>query len=263
MEQLLAQELSSSSDYAIAKIIKSIPADKRLTTGKLLVEVATTENVITKEQGRILERIFKVFEIPPDTLEKLIGQTCLRPRYDAVQDISNRPSLKWTLKNWRSSHAGDLIDDFTLSKKHWNFTDWKALNARWRALHEQLNMQQKQSANSQMGITKATPRKIKQSRLRYRKPVSTNLSQLTEATINYEAPKRHDLKEDRIPLFVRRLVFYQEQVCPHFTIGQAKKAAKELDAIAPGWRDNENRDEMLLQKAAELNPEWAEKEHWC
>ena len=71
------------------------------------------------------------------------------------------------------------------------------------------------------------------------------------------------LKEDRIPLFVRRLVFYQEQVCPHFTIGQAKKAAKELDAIAPGWRDNENRDEMLLQKAAELNPEWAEKEHWC
>lgn len=186
LEQLLAQELSTSSDYAIAKIIKSIPADKRLTTVKLLVEVATTENVITEEQRRILERIFKAFEIPSDTLEKLIGQACLRPRYDAVQNISNRPSRKWTLKDWRDGHAGVLIDDYTISHKRWNFTDWKVLNTRWRALHEQLNTQQKQFANSQKEITKATPREIKKLHLEYGKPVRTNLSKLTEETIRAE-----------------------------------------------------------------------------
>jgi len=405
LEQLLAQELSSSSDYAIAKIIKSIPADKRLTTGKLLVEVATTDNVITKEQRRILARAFQAFEIPSNTLEKLIGQTCLRPRYDAVQDISNRPSRKWTLKDWRNGHTGGLIDDFTLSEKHWNFTDWKTLNARWRALHEQLNTQQKQFANSQKEITKATPREIKKLRPGYGKPVRTNLSKLTEETIraetktgdtplhrattigkiydiprnllkaelfmatnhvgrtpvhfaakyghldkippefltkesvtvydkygetplhtaayhkhadqihakfltleflgihtkhhtawtvlylmafsgqlkllpapiiekynsmsrlekgglDYDMPKRHELEGNPKQLFILSLVFYREQVCPHFTIGRAKKAANELDAIAPGWRDDENRDKILLQKAAELNPEWAEKEQW-
>jgi len=262
LEQLLAQELSSSSDYTIAKIIKSIPADKRLTTGKLLVEVATTDNVITKEQRHILERIFQAFEIPSDTLEKLIGQTCLRPRYDAVQDISNIPSRKWTLKDWRNGHAGDLIDDFTLSEKHWNFTDWKALNARWRALHEQLNTQQKQFANSQNEITKATPRKIKRLRLTENYDEETRQQILENYRLKREMPKRHEVKEDRIPLFIRSLVFYRELVCPHFTIGRATKAAKELDAIAPGWKEDENRDKILLRKAAELNPEWAEKEQW-
>jgi uncharacterized tellurite resistance protein B-like protein len=146
LEQLLAQELSSSSDYAIAKIIKTIPADKRLVTGKLLVEVATINDVITKEQRRILERIFRAFEIPSDALENLIGQIPLRLRYDTIQgEILNRPDRKWTLKDWRRGHPGDLIDDLTLAQKNWNFTDWQALNARWRALHEQFT-QQKPSA---------------------------------------------------------------------------------------------------------------------
>lgn len=413
LEQLLAQELSSSSDYVIAKIIKSIPTDKRLTTGELLADVATADNVITKEQRRILERIFQVFEIPPDTLERLIGQTCLRPRYDAVQDISNRPSRKWTLKDWRSGHAGDLIDDFTLSEKHWNFTDWKVLNARWRALHEQLNTQKKQSGNLQSiglsEITKATPRQLRPG---YGKPVRTNLSRLTEETIraetktgdtplhraakigriseilshllktelfmaknhvgrtplhiaamyghldqvpsefltkesltvldkygrtplheavisghvdnipigfrtleflsipeklygntifhylalrdqlsilpsncitpemldlknfNGETPQQildkiqhgdrfDELKKNAIYLHVHRLVCYRGEFCPHLTIGRVTKAAKALDEINPRWMEDKNCEELLLQKAAELNPEWAEKEHWC
>jgi ankyrin repeat protein/uncharacterized tellurite resistance protein B-like protein len=189
LEQLLAQELSSSSDYAIAKIIKSVPADKRLMTGKLLVEVATANNVIIKEQRDVLERIFRAFEIPPDTLEKLIGQTCAWPRYDAVQsDVSNRG--KRTLKDWRNGHAGVVIDEFTLVKMNWKFADWKALNVRWRALHEQLNAEQKQSANlrnaSLREITKATPREIKKLRPGYEESVRTNLSKLTEETIRAE-----------------------------------------------------------------------------
>jgi hypothetical protein len=78
----------------------------------------------------------------------------------------------------------------------------------------------------------------------------------------HKTPKRHEPVANRLPLFVLSLVFYREPVCPHFTIERVKKAVKELDAIAPGWMENENRDEILLRKSAVLNPEWAEKEHW-
>ena len=60
LEQLLAQELCSAAK-TIAKIAKSVPADKRLVIGKLLVRVAAANLFITNEERRVLERIFKAF----------------------------------------------------------------------------------------------------------------------------------------------------------------------------------------------------------
>lgn len=141
LEQLLAQELCSASK-TVAKIAKSVPADKRLVIGHLLVQVAAANNFITNEERRVLERIFKAFAIPPDTLEKLINQICPWPCRDTVQDdVSKRD--KWLWNHWRSGHPGVVIDDFTLAEKKWNFNDWKALNARWRDLHERLAALQK------------------------------------------------------------------------------------------------------------------------
>lgn len=146
LEQLLAQELCSASK-TVAKIAKSVPADKRLVIGHLLVQVTAANNVITKDERRALERIFKAFEIPQDTLEKLINQICPWPRRDTVRgDVSKQD--KWLWNHWRTGHPGVVIDDFTLAEKKWNFNDWKALNARWRALHERLNEQQKQSTRA-------------------------------------------------------------------------------------------------------------------
>ncbi len=184
LEQLLVQELSPSSPYAIAKIIKSIPQDERLTTGRLLVEVAIANNVIALKQRRILERFFEALEVLHETLEKFIGQTCLPPSDDAAQgSVTYR--RKWTLKDWREGHPGDVINDFTLAGKNWNFTDWKALNVRWRVLHGQFSGQQ--TTNSQTvslrEITIATPRVIKSLRHLGGKPAETKLSKLTVEAI--------------------------------------------------------------------------------
>jgi uncharacterized tellurite resistance protein B-like protein len=144
LEQLLVQELCSASKTA-AKIAKSIPADNRLVIGKLLVEVAAANNVITDGERRVLGKIFKSFEIPPETLENLIAQICPSqwPRHDSVKsDVSKND--RWLWNHWRTGHPGVVIDDTTLDKKTWNFNDWKVLNARWRDLHEKLAARQKQ-----------------------------------------------------------------------------------------------------------------------
>lgn len=71
LEQLLAQD-PSSAGKTLAKVAKSVPAHKRLMVGKVLVRVSAADTVITKEERRALERIFKSLGISSDTLEKLI-----------------------------------------------------------------------------------------------------------------------------------------------------------------------------------------------
>jgi uncharacterized tellurite resistance protein B-like protein len=143
LEQLLAQELCSASKAA-AQIAKSIPADKRLVVGKLLVEVAAANNVITEGERRVLGKIFKSLEIQPEMLEYLISQICPSrwPRPDSVEgDVSKND--RWLWNHWRTGHPGVVIDDTTLVGKRWNCNDWKALNARWQDLHDRLAARQK------------------------------------------------------------------------------------------------------------------------
>jgi len=165
LEQLLAQELCSASKTA-ARIAKSIPADKRLVIGKLLLQVAAANNVITNGERRALEGIFSAFEIPPDMLEKLITQISPSqwPRRDLIQDDVSKND-RWLWNHWRTGHPGVVIDDTTLAQKKWNFTDWKALNARWRDLHERLVAKQKQfdnqpRADSQEAGTRLTSKQV-------------------------------------------------------------------------------------------------------
>lgn len=148
LEQLLAQELCSASK-ATARIAKSISANERLLIGMLLVDVAAANHVITQGEHRVLERIFSAFEIPPHTRDGLINEAwSSHPRHEAVHsDISKRD--QWLLKHWRTGHPGVVIGDSTLVERRWNFNDWKALNARWRTLHERLNAQQEQSGKRQ------------------------------------------------------------------------------------------------------------------
>jgi len=160
LEQLLAQELCSASKTA-AKIAKSVPPVKRLVIGKLLVEVAAANNFITNDERRVLEKIFKSFEIPPETLQNLIGQICpwQWPRPNSVQnDVSKND--KWLWNHWRTGHPGVVIDDTTLAGKRWNFNDWKALNARWQDLHEQLVARQKQDGKSDRAISPEAGKKV-------------------------------------------------------------------------------------------------------
>jgi uncharacterized tellurite resistance protein B-like protein len=142
LEQLLAQELCSATKAA-AKIAKSVPADKRLVIAHLLVQVAAANNEITRDERRALERIFKTFEIPLDTLEKYIYRICSSRAAKVHGDVSKND--KWLWNHWRTGHPGVVIDDDTLAGKTWNLTDWKALNARWRDLHERLVARQIQS----------------------------------------------------------------------------------------------------------------------
>jgi uncharacterized tellurite resistance protein B-like protein len=143
LEQLLVQELSSASKTA-AKIARAVPADKRLVIGKLLVEVAAANNFITDGERRALEDIFKLLKIRDDTLEKLINEVCPWPQREVVQnDVSEGDRQLWN--QWRIEHPGVVVDDSTLTEMKWNFNDWKALNARWRDLHNKLAARKEQS----------------------------------------------------------------------------------------------------------------------
>jgi uncharacterized tellurite resistance protein B-like protein len=75
LEKLLVKD-SSSASKTLAKVAKSVRAHKRLLIGKVLVRVATADNVITKKEQGVLQRIFKAFEVSLDTLENLIRQAC-------------------------------------------------------------------------------------------------------------------------------------------------------------------------------------------
>lgn len=78
LEKLLVRD-SSSAGRTLTKIARSVPAHKRLLIGKVLVRVAAADGVITKEERRALERIFKAFEILPDVLENLARDACSQP----------------------------------------------------------------------------------------------------------------------------------------------------------------------------------------
>ena len=71
LEQLLTQGPSLAAK-TLAKVAQSVPIHKRLLIGKVLVRVAAADTVITKDERRALERIFKAFEISPGVLEKLL-----------------------------------------------------------------------------------------------------------------------------------------------------------------------------------------------
>ena len=104
------------------------------------MQVAAANNEITRDERRALERIFKAFAIPLVTLENYIYQICSGRATKVYGDVSK--NSKWLWNHWRTGHPGVVIDDNTLAGKTWNFTDWKALNARWRDLHERLVAQQ-------------------------------------------------------------------------------------------------------------------------
>ena len=72
LERLLTQDPSSAAK-TLAKVAKSVPVHKRLLVGKVLVRVAAADGIITNDERRALERIFKALDIPPGTLEGSIG----------------------------------------------------------------------------------------------------------------------------------------------------------------------------------------------
>ena len=91
LEKLLVQDPSSAAK-TLAKIAKSVPPHKRLLIGKVLVRVAAADSVITKDERRALERIFKAFEILPDTLENLIHQACPPSQDVTIQETGTDAS---------------------------------------------------------------------------------------------------------------------------------------------------------------------------
>jgi len=71
LEKILEAD-DSIAKKALSKVAKSIPPQNRQTIAQLLVRVASADNVISKSEYRVLERIFKAFELPTDTLSNLI-----------------------------------------------------------------------------------------------------------------------------------------------------------------------------------------------
>ncbi len=69
-------------------------------------------------------------------------------------------------------------------------------------------------------------------------------------------------RDDHYNFVIESCIHHQYGFSPHLTFGRVKKAAKALDEISPGWMDNKDCEKLLLQKVAELNPEWAAKERW-
>jgi hypothetical protein len=88
LERLLAENAAAASKTLI-KVAKAVPADKRLLVGQVLVRVAAVDHVITKSEFRALERVFKAFELPPQTLADLMLQVCPSPDGVRIQEAGD------------------------------------------------------------------------------------------------------------------------------------------------------------------------------
>lgn len=85
LERLLAENPKGATK-TLSKVAKAIPADKRLLVGQVVVKVAAVDHVITKSEFRALERIFKAFELPLQTLTDLMLQLCPAPEETSIQE---------------------------------------------------------------------------------------------------------------------------------------------------------------------------------
>lgn len=84
LERLLAENAAAGGKM-LTKVAKAVPADKRLLVGQAVVRVAAVDHVITKSEFRALERVFKAFELPPQTLADLMQQVCPSPDEVRIQ----------------------------------------------------------------------------------------------------------------------------------------------------------------------------------
>lgn len=73
LEQVLCHDLSKATS-SLARIAKRLPADKRESVGEFLVFVAAADGIVTKDELRALERIFKAIELPADKLRVLLDR---------------------------------------------------------------------------------------------------------------------------------------------------------------------------------------------
>lgn len=80
--------------------------------------------------------------------------------------------------------------------------------------------------------------------------------------------KRHrdrvsEIEQNAYQLVIMDFLRWRVELYRHLTYSKVKKAARALEESNPGWSNLDNCQDLLLEKVVELNPEWAEKEHWC
>ena len=68
LEQILIADPDRTSG-SLARIAKPVPKPMRELICEVLVYVAAADNIVTKDEIRALERIFKAFELPPEKLD--------------------------------------------------------------------------------------------------------------------------------------------------------------------------------------------------
>jgi uncharacterized tellurite resistance protein B-like protein len=68
LEQVLIADPNRVSS-SLARIARPVPKEQRELICELLVYVAAADSIVTKDEIRTLERIFKAFELPPERLE--------------------------------------------------------------------------------------------------------------------------------------------------------------------------------------------------
>lgn len=68
LEQILIADPDRISG-SLVRIAKPVPKPMRELIGEVLVYVAAADNIVTKDEIRVLERIFRAFELPPEELE--------------------------------------------------------------------------------------------------------------------------------------------------------------------------------------------------
>ncbi len=71
-----------AAQSALLSIAKFVPSEKRTIIAEVLVRVAAADNVITRDEHKALDRIFKALQLPPESLVSLIEK--FGPRRDEV-----------------------------------------------------------------------------------------------------------------------------------------------------------------------------------
>ncbi|MDB6026877.1 MAG: hypothetical protein JWM68_3100, partial [Verrucomicrobiales bacterium] len=91
LERFLARN-ESAARSSLASIAKFVPVEKRVLIAEVLVRVAAADNLITREEYKALERIFKALELPSNTLTTLIEKIGPKREEVTIQPATPAPA---------------------------------------------------------------------------------------------------------------------------------------------------------------------------
>jgi tellurite resistance protein len=89
LEKTLVNDPSAGA-RAIARVAASVSADKRPIVGRLVAQVAAANGRVTPAERKVVEKIYRAFELPLDSLDQMLSELLPEPADEGAAPASDR-----------------------------------------------------------------------------------------------------------------------------------------------------------------------------